>query len=69
MKKIEVVIEDADLEKVVQAVCRAVRIPASEDGRILVYDIEDAIPLSSGEGIEYSEATFDVEEFLRSQRH
>ena len=66
MKKLEVVLEDSDLEQAVRALCGAVRF-ASGDGRILVYDIADVIPLNR-DGVAYLEEPFDVDQFLRSQR-
>ena len=69
MKKIEVVIADADVEKVVRAVCQAVQFPALGDGKMFIYDVEDVVRLPNGGGAAYSQKPFDIEEFLRSQKY
>ncbi len=47
--KLEIVIADADLEKMIQAVTKAARTGAVGDGKIFVSDIRDVVRIRTGE--------------------
>ncbi|MBM3213822.1 P-II family nitrogen regulator [Candidatus Poribacteria bacterium] len=47
--RVEVVIDDADLERVVEAVLQAASTGKIGDGKIFVYNVEEAIRIRTGE--------------------
>jgi nitrogen regulatory protein P-II 1 len=47
--KVEIVVKDADTEKVVQAICNAARTGNIGDGKIFVIPVADAIRVRTGE--------------------
>lgn len=47
--KVEVVVDDKDVKKVTDAICEAARTGSIGDGKIFVYNVEDAIRIRTGE--------------------
>lgn len=47
--KIEVVVKDEDIEKVIDLICSNARTGFTGDGKIFVIDVEDAIRIRTGE--------------------
>ncbi len=47
--KLELVVADADVERIVQAVIKAAKTGAVGDGKIFVSDVRDAIKIRTGE--------------------
>ncbi len=47
--KVEIVVKEADTEKVVQAICKAARTGNIGDGKIFVIPVADAIRVRTGE--------------------
>jgi nitrogen regulatory protein P-II 1 len=47
--KIEVVVEDSKVEKIVDAILRAAKSGQVGDGKIFIYNVEDAVRIRTGE--------------------